>query len=237
MKSILHICIYYGILLAMDKSCRPLTERAIRDALVVRLCNNAKRDQVLIEELGVGSARVDLALAADRLEGFEIKSDFDTLDRLARQMHAYHSVFDTLTIVTTSSYANQVEALLPSWWGIWLADEDDVGRVRLHVLRPATPHGRQDAGSMAALLWREEAYAFVTDVLGLVVRPRATRGDLQELIADRIPIDRIRERILDVLRSREVLRSRSHASGQDLAGREDDMVTGCVATPRRQVAG
>src|SRR5690606_10827842 len=80
---------------AMAKS-STLTETAIRSALVERLRAECAPGHVLIEELGIenGAARVDLAVAGGLLEGFEIKSDLDTLDRLARQMHAYHRVFD-----------------------------------------------------------------------------------------------------------------------------------------------
>ena len=105
-----------------------LTEQAIRDAVVSRLRAHGHTNDLIVEELGVGSARVDLAWINERLMGFEIKSDFDTLDRLARQMHAYQSVFDTLTIVTTSAYIDQVEALLPGW-GRWQAENDTNGQV------------------------------------------------------------------------------------------------------------
>ena len=197
----------------MVQASPPLTERAIRDALMSLLRNGAQSRDLLIEELGVGPARVDLAWVAEGLAGFEIKSDFDTLDRLARQMHAFHCVFDTLTIVTTTQYADQVEALLPSWWGIWLAQQSTGGVVQLYEHRPAAPHDRQDATSLAALLWRDEAYAFVVDTLGPVVRTRATRGELQEMIADQIPLERIRGRVLQTLRNREAFKSRSHFAG------------------------
>ena len=214
----------------MDQTSRPLSEREIRDAVMSRLLG-CQGQVLLIEELGVGSARVDLALATDRLLGYEIKSDFDTLDRLARQMHAYHSVFDALTIVTTTAFASQVEALLPTWWGIWVAEPSLEGAVHVHERRSAAFHGRQDAGSLAAMLWRDEAYAFVMDILGPVVRARATRGDLQEVIAGHIPLEQIRARVLGSLRNREDLKARSYVSRDQLTYCEDDMVACCVATP------
>jgi len=220
----------------MAKPPRPLTERNIRDAVVLRLRDGARHQDLLIEELGVGSARVDLALVADSFSGYEIKSDFDTLDRLARQMHAYHSVFDTLTIITTATYANQVEALLPSWWGIWLAQEEKTDVVQLHEYRPAALHGRQDAASLAALLWRDEAYTFILDTLGPVIRARATRGDLQEIISREIPLDHIRKQVLHSLRERESLKPRSHRASQQLANGEYDMVVGRISSPCGQVA-
>ena len=215
----------------MAQSSRSLSEREIRNAVMTRLLSDEQEHVLLIEELGVGAARVDLALATDRLLGFEIKSDFDTLDRLARQMHAYHCVFDALTIVTTQAYAAQVEALLPAWWGIWLAEPAVDGTVNVMEHRAAAPHGRQDAGSLAAMLWRDDAYAFVIDTLGPVVRARATRGDLQEVIAGQIPLDQIRERVLGSLRARDDLKARSYVARNQLPHGEDKMVAGSVPAP------
>lgn len=178
----------------MDNKAIRIAEDEIRTAVLQRLLLPSEVIQVLIEELGVGSARVDIAAVSDRLLGFEIKSDYDTLNRLARQMHAYHDVFDAVTIVTTTAYAVQVEALLPSWWGIWVA-ERHMDEIRIEERRAAAAHGRQDAASLASMLWREDAYAFVIETLGPVIRSRATRGDLQMLIADQIPLHTIRERV------------------------------------------
>lgn len=213
----------------------PLAEQEIRAAVLARLLRTGAGDQVLIEELGIGSARVDVAVASDRLTGFEIKSDFDTLDRLARQMHAYHQVFDALTIVTTAAHADQVEALLPAWWGIWVAERKG-DSVSLLDRRDAVSHGRQEAASLAAMLWREDAYAFVVETLGPVVRARATRGDLQEIIAEQIPIDTVRQRVLHSLLNREDLRARSHHARRQSTNRQNDVVAGRITPPRHVIA-
>lgn len=213
-----------------------LTEREIREALLHRLLESASRSQALIEELGVGQARVDVACAGEVLSGYEIKSDFDTLDRLARQMHAYHDVFDLLTIVTTSAYVAQVEALLPKWWGIWVAGRQG-SQVVLDQRRPPTPHGLQNAQSLAAMLWRDDAYRFATGLLGPVVRTRATRGDLQELIANSIPLNVIRQKVLASLINRQDLQARSHRAGENRAQRQRKVVIGRVTPPSHEVAG
>jgi hypothetical protein len=220
----------------MSQASSPLTEQAIRTAVVSRLRAKAHSRDLIVEELGVGSARVDLAWINEYLMGFEIKSDYDTLDRLARQMHAYHSVFDTLTIVTTSAYVSQVEALLPPWWGIWQAQYDSKGRVMLHEHRAAVKHDRQDSASLAAMLWRDEAYTFVVEELGPVVRARATRGELQEIMASQIPLANIHERVLCALRQRDVLKPRSHVAGQKLPDSKDNVVARRIATPSREIA-
>lgn len=217
---------------------RALTEFAIRSALLARLQAHAPKTDLLIEELGIehGAARVDVAVASDRLLGYEIKSDLDTLDRLAQQMHAYHRVFDALTIVTTVSFLDQVEALLPKWWGIMLAEPGNGSAVRLTEHRPANSHQRQDALSIAALLWRDEAYAFVLEQLGAVIKSRATRAELYELIAAEIPLPRIRDRVLATLRTRVTVQRRLYVAGEQLTDGVDEMVVGRIAAPRRQIA-
>ena len=213
-----------------------IAEQDIRKAVVARLLADAGSGDRIVEELGVGSARIDVALISGQLSGFEIKSDYDTLDRLARQMHAYHCVFDDLTIVTTAAYALQVEQLLPKWWGIWIAQAHGDASIELQIHRESTRHDRLDALSLAAMLWREEAYRFVVEHLGTVVRPRASRGELQELIAAKLPLELICQEVLRILRDREVLKPRSHVTAGQLPYGENEMVAGGIAAPRHQVA-
>lgn len=168
-------------------------------------------DDLLIEELGVehGAARIDVAIVSNLLLGYEIKSDFDNLDRLARQMHVYHRVFDSLTIVTTESFVAQVTALLPRWWGIMVGERSSTGTVQLRSVRSSAHHPHQDPRSVASMLWRDDAHAFATEQLGSVKNARATRDALYDLLASEVPIERIRERVLMALRSRGDLRERS----------------------------
>lgn len=193
----------------------PITEAAIRSTLVERLRTQCAPGHVLIEELGIenGAARVDLAVAGELLEGFEIKSDLDTLDRLARQMHAYHRVFDTVTLVTTATYLDQAEQLLPRWWGLWEAHCKTDESVEIRVRRSASPHTYQDAQSIAALLWRDEAYEFLVEKSGPVVKTRAPRHAIYEALARQLPVEQIRERVIDTLRIRPKLHSRSVIAG------------------------
>ena len=117
------------------------------------------------------------------------------------------------------------------WWGIWVAEATENATVEVREQRPATSHDRQDPNSLAAMLWRDEAYAFVVDTLGPVVRARATRGDLQEVIAGQIPLAQIRERVLESLRGRVDLRARSHVASNVIADGQNKMVTGSISAP------
>lgn len=187
-----------------------VSEQELRQALAAWLAPGLAPDELLVEELGIehGSTRVDVAQVGRRLDGFEIKSDFDTLDRLARQMHAYHRVFDTLTIVTTAAFAPQVERLLPAWWGILQADRHADGKLHLHQVRPAADNPRQEAESIVSLLWRDEVVAILRDQLGAKVSASATRVKLYRQLSDLSDLTTIKHWVTTVLKDRASLRDR-----------------------------
>lgn len=222
----------------MRKTADRLTESSIRTALLAWLQRRLSGRDRMIEELGIehGSARVDVALASSRLTGYEIKSDFDTLDRLARQMHAYQRVFDALTIVTTAAFVDEVEALLPASWGVIIARPSSIQRVTLVQRRQATPNKRQDTTSLAAMLWRDEAYAFLMEQCGAVVRANATRSEIYEALATSVPPDAIRDRVLETLKARNVTGSRLHRPSDKLARGERQVMVGGVPSPCHEAA-
>ena len=111
-------------------------------------------------ELGLcmGRTRVDVAAINGHLTGCEIKSARDRLTRLPRQVELYSKVLDVAIVVTEGKYADHVADFLPSWWGLWRADNVD-GEALLSVLRPPGINPGVDPFSVAQLLWRDEAMA------------------------------------------------------------------------------
>lgn len=192
----------------MDQPLLRLPEAALRSALREFLAPKLSRSDLMVEELGLEkrATRIDLAIAADRLHGYEIKSDFDTLDRLAHQMHAYHRIFDTLTVVTTTHFVGEVDQLLPRWWGILVGERDDAGRIVLRVVREADANDRQEPHSLAALLWKDEALAFAH--ARSLAHSRATRPQLCDLIAEAVALDDLKSHVTKILRERPQLRDR-----------------------------
>jgi hypothetical protein len=139
----------------------------IRRALMRRLERSHDKDPYTLirHELGVrqGRRRVDVAVINGELAGYEIKSDRDTLVRLADQAQAYGEVLDRLWLVTTSRYVQPATAILPAWWGVILATpRGEDGRsaqdtVSLRTARRARLNVTQDPFAVAQLLWRAEA--------------------------------------------------------------------------------
>ncbi len=194
----------------MNSPRQRVTERELRHALAAWLTPRYGGDDLFVEELGIenGTARVDVAQLGRSLCGFEIKSDFDTLDRLAHQMHAYHRVFDALTIITTAAFVPQVTLLLPTWWGILQAERDVAGQISLSEVRPATANPRQESESIAALLWRDEAALMLQENLGAKVTRSANRAKLYRQLADLTESATLRDWVVTVLRARTSLRER-----------------------------
>lgn len=77
-----------------DVDIRPVLRRSL-------LASTAGEGSVVVEELGLcrGRVRVDLAVVNGSLHGYEIKSDRDSLDRLAGQADVYSKVLDQVTLV------------------------------------------------------------------------------------------------------------------------------------------
>lgn len=138
-----------------------MRDAEIRAALVSRVLSGhfEEPDTIVRHELGIcaGRRRIDVAVVNGEISGWEIKSDEDTLTRLAGQVEAYGRVLDRATLVTTPRWVKLATTKIPTWWGITLVEPAD-GAVLVHELRPPSDNSeRVDPMSLAQLLWREEA--------------------------------------------------------------------------------
>jgi hypothetical protein len=77
-------------------------------------------DTEILHELKIPrpSARIDIAVVNGELCGFEIKSDVDSLVRLPRQQRAFSTVFERVSVVTTTRHLKSVKIAVPDWWGL-----------------------------------------------------------------------------------------------------------------------
>ncbi len=130
---------------------------ALKDVLKRRYANDNKLR--VIEELGIqhGSARIDIAVVNGTLNGYEIKSDHDTLRRLPGQMDAFNHVFDKMTLVVGKKHLYEAMNMVPDWWGIIVAKIEMNGSVVFNNIREGELNQKRDSVSMARLLWRKEA--------------------------------------------------------------------------------
>lgn len=196
-----------------------LDDAQIREALHrMRLCRHHRAANTLVvNELGLkhGKCRADIAVINGHLIGYEIKSDEDSLSRLAEQVQAYNDVFDRVTVVVGRKHANAVYSKVPDWWGITVAQRGPRGG--FHFVSARIGHINSDVHlfSVAQLLWKNEACGILAEfgVPSKVLRQE--RAALYKLLVELLPPVELKRRVRDCLRQRKNWRYLAQPSPSD----------------------
>lgn len=140
-------------------------------------------DTVVLDELGVcrGEVRVDVAVVNGKIHGYEIKSDRDSLRRLAGQVELYGKVLDQATLVAGERHLDAAAAMLPEWWGLLLVKDTGNG-LHFETVQRAQLNPARDARALAEFLWIEDSIALL-EQHGL---DRGVRTKPRRVIWDRI---------------------------------------------------
>lgn len=173
--------------------------RALRSTLQARYEGS---DALVVDELPIalGYVKLDVAVITGRLDGYEIKSDRDRLDRLERQVKHYAAICDRLTIVTTGRHEAAATARLPAWCGIVIASSDGAV-MHLETRRAPEPNPDWDVVSLLFLLWQNETYELARSY-GMKVPRDMAKGLVHASLARRIAHEHLRADTLDRLRAR-----------------------------------
>jgi len=157
----------------------------IRPALRLRLIDQhrSEPDTILLEELGFcrGQARIDLAVVNGMLHGYEIKSDRDSLCRLATQIDFFGKVLDRATLVVGERHLDKAVEMIPGWWGVLRVEAGSTGP-RLKTMRRGQKNPGQDPRSLVELIWLDDAVA----LLEKRNSARGIRGKPRHVVWDRI---------------------------------------------------
>lgn len=160
-------------------------------------------DTLMLDELGIlnGATRVDIAVINGEIEGFELKSERDTLDRLPTQRDLYNKVLDRISLVVAESHKAAAEAIIPGWWGLWVATNCK-GTVRVDCERQPEFNPQLDGATLASLLWRDEALA----VLDRFDASRGVRSKPREVLyrrlSESLDLDQLRAEVRTALKAR-----------------------------------
>lgn len=189
-----------------------MNDNDIRVALKAELARRYAKDNntLLLDELGIrhGTARIDLIVVNHRLHGYEIKSDSDSLRRLPEQIRIFSSVLDRITLVVGYRHAYDALRMVPEWWGVRLAAEDErCGTVVLSSARFPRNNPRVDLNAMVALLWRDEALNILEEMGAAKGVRSKIRTDIYKRLVEVCKPDYLRARIRQQLKSREGWRS------------------------------
>jgi hypothetical protein len=197
----------------------------VRNALVkdLRTVYTREPDTLVVGEFGLcqGEVRVDLVVVNGLLNGFEIKTDLDTLERLPVQQEVYSKVLDTVTLIAGGKHIDKILATVPPWWGVHEAGMD-AGQVTLSIIRPGRKNPKVDPFSLAQLLWRDEALR-VMAMCGLsCAAARKPRRFLWTTLAEHLTTRELGEHVRQQIKSRTnwrsvLLRTRGGATCQSPA--------------------
>ncbi|XXG30984.1 MAG: sce7726 family protein [Ferrovum myxofaciens] len=181
-----------------------IEEHEIRSTLITLLDASRQGNSKVWEEFRIerGGSRIDVAMIGDELIGYEIKSDKDTFVRFSNQIHAYNRVFDRINLVCGPALTDQAVEVVPSWWGIVIAGRDSADIVHLTVMRAASANPKQNAFSLASLLWKEEAAAVLSSAEASTPKT-ASVHTLWDCMAKNFTVEAIRTVVTESLLKRQ----------------------------------
>lgn len=161
---------------------------------------------IIIPEMNIlnGYVRIDIAVINGLFHGYEIKSDMDTLQRLPRQAEYYSNVFDEMILVTTPKYIEQVQKMIPSWWGIRYYNELN----ELITIRNCYCNNNVDPYSRLTLLWKDELIELLCRYSDKKYKSK-TKFALIDIIIKEVPHNVIIEYTREVIKLREDWRAGS----------------------------
>ncbi|GGN64104.1 sce7726 family protein [Oceanobacillus indicireducens] len=181
-----------------------LNDKGVRKLLDKELQSQYRDDPNtrIINELGInnGKSRVDVAVVNGIIHGYEIKSDYDTLDRLPRQISYYNKLFQRMTIVSSRKYYQQILEMVPKWWGIKIISWD---ATRLIEKRKGRKQSTQDKDTLLSLLWKEDLEDFI-DVMGYPKKmKKLKKHQLLEIFSREADVYTIQQHVYRSLKTRE----------------------------------
>ncbi|MCV7284888.1 sce7726 family protein [Mycolicibacterium wolinskyi] len=178
-----------------------LNEAAVRDSLRREILTESANANAVYEFwVPRTNERADVVRIGEALEGFEIKTERDRLDRLPRQALAYARVFDRCHAVIAHRHVDRAIALLPPWWGIRVIEANE--EVTFSCLREAGSNCAVDAETLVRLLWREEASAALGE-LGVPPDPYARRGRMWQSLLSLLDLDELKTVVREALLRRD----------------------------------
>ena len=152
-------------------------EALVRQALRAHVMEAIAGALDTVDELWVprSNERADIAVIGRLMDGFEIKTERDTLKRLPRQIVAYGRLFDRCTAVVAERHREHAAEILPDWWGITTVHIN--GAVTFTTVRKPRPNPAVDPEILVRLLWRDEVMRALV-ALGREPDRKASRGSL-----------------------------------------------------------
>ncbi|WP_429180511.1 sce7726 family protein [Aeromonas salmonicida] len=139
-----------------------LNDAEIRQALILRLKNQAIKPQAIMEELRVhnGQAIADVVALYREAHCYEIKGENDKIERVSIQGKYYNAAFRKITLVVTQSDLEKAKSITPSFWGIMVAFvSGDIVKIKHIRKAKINPLFRKDIAVLT--LWKSEMLSII----------------------------------------------------------------------------
>jgi hypothetical protein len=178
-------------------------DKEIRKAFTDYLRQQLPSGSIILHEVGLceGASRIDLCVIGDDLEGFEIKSEYDSLVRLPSQMNFYNHVMDRISIVTSVSHIEKAKKVIPAWWGIYTAVSKE-GTITITELSPPSANPNLDGYAIAQLLWKDEVISVLNHLGIFTGLQQRRRSNLWKSLSGMLSPDDLRTIVRSKMRQR-----------------------------------
>ncbi len=123
------------------------------------------QSSVLLSEFRVGQNKVDLVLLNGCSTCYEIKTEYDSLNRLEDQLQSYIQLFEKVYVVCPSSLQVDVEAIIPHSVGIIVLTDNNT----LRTIKDAISNNIFDISLMMKSLRKEEYLDIAENIYGLKI--------------------------------------------------------------------
>ena len=145
-----------------DKAFKRLKHRTCRHEYVYKVAlaqkillgTHSLNTASLITEFRVGRCKADVVILNGTGTVYEIKSERDSLNRLARQIEAYSRVFATVNVIIGKNHLDNVETSIPDHVGIMVLNRRYC--IRTHK-EAVTDSGRTDPAAIFDSINQKEA--------------------------------------------------------------------------------
>jgi len=182
-------------------------EDLVRKALRQRVLEATSGARDTVDEFWVPRTyeRADLAVIGRSMDGFEIKTESDTLRRLPRQIEAYGRLFDRCSVVVAEKHCNAATTMLPAWWGITTVHVN--GGVSFAEVREPRRNPAVDPEVLVRLLWKDEVIGALVK-LGADPKAQTSRGALWRELLEITSLSELRAAVRRALLDRDPSRAR-----------------------------
>lgn len=134
-----------------------LNEAVIKSAFInEHLIKKSPRKNITIFELNACGARADLSVMNGKSYVYEIKTEFDTFERLDKQTENYLKFFDYLNVIVPIDRVEQVKELLANNIGIISYYQNRLNNIKFKIERSATINTNKDPYAQLSSLTKRD---------------------------------------------------------------------------------